>query len=125
MNLRRRILWIDGIAGLLAGVLLLVALDPLEGLYNISRETLSFIAFINLTYATYSLSIAMLRKRPIALIVILVIANLAWSINCLRLAFLFQDTASIFGLTQLVGEAIFVGGLACLEWRYRKLLQFR
>jgi hypothetical protein len=33
------------------------------------------------------------------------------------------DTASIFGMIQLIGEAIFVGGLACLEWRYRKELQ--
>ena len=123
MNLRRRILWIDGIAALLAGALLLVAADWLEAWYNIDRETLSFIALVNLAYATYSLSIAMLKKRPIVLIVLLVIANLTWSINCLRLAYLFRDTASVFGLTHLVGEAIFVGGLAFLEWRYRILLQ--
>ena len=123
MNLRRRILWIDGIAALLAGALLLVAADWLEEWYNIDRETLAFIALVNLAYATYSLSIAMLKERPIVLIVLLVIANLTWSINCLRLAYLFRDTASVFGLTHLVGEAIFVGALAFLEWRYRILLQ--
>ena len=123
MNLRRRILWIDGIAALLAGALLLVAVDWLEEWYNIDRETLAFIALVNLAYATYSLSIAMLKKRPLVLIVLLVIANLTWSINCLRLAYLFRDTASIFGLIHLVGETIFVGGLAFLEWRYRILLQ--
>lgn len=125
MKLRRRLLWIDGVAALLAGVFVLVALGRLEEWYNISGETLSFIAVVNLTYGTYSLSIAVLKKRPIALIAILVIANLAWAINCLRLAFLFHNTASIFGLTHLVGEAILVGGLAYLEWRYRNLLQFR
>ena len=124
MNLRRRILWIDGIAALLAGSLLLVAAGWLEEWYNIFRETLAFVALVNLAYGTYSLSIAMLNKRPLVLIVLLVSANLIWSINCLRLAFVFRDTASFLGLTHLVGEAIFVGGLACLEWRYRKLLQF-
>jgi hypothetical protein len=123
MNLRGRILWIDGIAALLSGGLLLLAADGLAEWYNIFRETLSFIALVNLAYGTYSISIAMLNKRPLVLIVMLVIANLLWSINCLRLACLFRDTASFFGLTHLVGEAIFVGGLAILEWRYRKLLQ--
>ena len=125
MNLRRRILWIDGIAALLAGATLLVAIDWLKELYNISRETLLFIAVVNLVYATCSLSIAMLKKRPIVLIVILVIANLTWAANCLRLALIFSDNASIFGLAHIVGEAIFVGGLASLEWRYRKALQSR
>lgn len=125
MNFRRQLLWIDGLAALLAGLLQLVAADWLEEWYNISSKTLSFIAVVNLIYASYSLSIALLKKRPRTLIVILVIANLAWSINCLRLAILFHDTASLFGVTYLVGEAILVGGLAYLEWRYRNLLQFR
>lgn len=123
MNLRRRILWIDGIAALLAGVLLLITVDWLEERYNISEETLSFFALVNLSFATYSLSIAMLKNRPLVLIGMLVIANLTWSINCIRLGFLLRNTASILGLIHLIGEAIFVGGLAYWEWRYRKLLQ--
>jgi hypothetical protein len=123
MNFRRHLLWIDGTAGLLAGISLFLTLDWLEELYNIPRGTLVFIGLANLTYATYSLSIARLKKRPGILIVILVIANLGWALNCLRMAITLGDTASIFGMIQLIGEAIFVGGLACLEWRYRKELQ--
>jgi hypothetical protein len=123
MNFSRHLLWIDGTAGLLAGVSLFLTLDWLEELYNIPRGTLVFIGLANLTYATYSLSIARLKKRPGILIVILVIANLGWALNCLRMAITLGDTASIFGMIQLIGEAIFVGGLACLEWRYRKELQ--
>lgn len=123
MNLRRRILWIDGLAALLAGTALLLALDWLKDLYNMSRETLLFIAVVNLAYAAYSLSIAMLKKRPVVLILLLVIANLSWAANCLRLTLLLSDHASIFGLTHLVGEALVVGGLAALEWQYRKVLQ--
>ena len=125
MNLRYRILWIDGIAALLAGIFVLLTTDWLTEWYNMPREMLLFIAVVNLTYATYSLSIAMLKKRPLVLIIILVIANLIWATNCLRLAVIFSDNASIFGLTHLVGEAMFVGGLAYLEWRYRKILQIK
>jgi hypothetical protein len=123
MNFRRYILWIDGLAGLLGCISLFLTLDRLVGWYNISRETLVIIGIANLAYGTYSLSIAMLKKRPEILIVILVLANLTWAVNCLRMAITFWDAASIFGLIHLIGEAIFVGGLACLEWRYRKLLQ--
>lgn len=123
MNLRRKLLWIDGLAGLLGGASLFLTIDLLEKWYNIPRGTLVFIGLANLTYATYSLSIARLKKRPAILIVILVTANLTWALNCLRMAVTFWDTASIFGLIHLIGEAIFVGGLACLEWRYRKDLQ--
>jgi hypothetical protein len=123
MNLRRQLLWIDGLAGLLAGASLFLTIDWLEQWYNIPRGTLVFIGIANLTYATYSLSIAMLKKRPAILIVILVTANLTWALNCLRMAITFGETASIFGLIHLIGEAIFVGGLAFLEWRYRKDLQ--
>lgn len=125
MNSYRRILWVDGIAGLLVGTLLLLAANWLDELYNISRELLTFIAIVNLAYGTYSFSLAIRKKRPLILITILVIANLAWSVNCLRLIFLLRDSASIFGLIQLAAEAIFVGGLAIIEWRYKVLLQTR
>lgn len=120
MNLRRQLLWIDGLAGLLAGASLFLTIDWLEQWYNIPRETLVFIGVANLTYATYSLSIARLKKRPAILIVILVTANLTWALNCLRMALTFRETADVFGLIHLVGEAIFVGTLAFLEWRFRK-----
>jgi hypothetical protein len=123
MNFRRQLLWIDGLAGLLGGVSLFLTLDRLVEWYNIPRETLVIIGVANLAYATYSLSIAMLKKRPEILIVILVTANLTWALNCLRMAVTFCGTASIFGLIHLIGEALFVGGLAFLEWRYRKDLQ--
>jgi hypothetical protein len=115
--------WIDGLAGLLGGVSLFLTLDWLVEWYNISRETLVIIGVANLAYGTYSLSIATLKKRPEILIVILVMANLAWALNCVRMAITFGNTASIFGLIHLLGEAIFVGGLAWLEWRYRKDLK--
>jgi hypothetical protein len=35
----------------------------------------------------------------------------------------FAGTASAFGLAHLLGEGLFVGGLAALEWRERERLR--
>ncbi len=52
----------------------------------------------------------------------LVAANLLWSVVCIILALTYEDTATLLGLAHLLGEALFVGGLAGLEWRWRELL---
>ena len=78
---------------------------------------------VNLAYASYSLSLASRSNRSQTLILILVAGNLLWSLLCVRWAIVFSDTASFWGLAHLTLEALFVGGLACLEWRWRKLLQ--
>lgn len=91
--------------------------------YQLPKDFLVLIGLVNLAYASYSLSLAMRLKRPTNLILLLVVANLTWSVACLRWAVVFSETASLFGLAHLAGEALFVGGLACLEWRWRELLR--
>jgi hypothetical protein len=49
------------------------------------------------------------------LIVLLVVANATWSGLCVFTAAVLAGTVSMFGLTHLVGEGVFVGGLAALE----------
>jgi hypothetical protein len=46
------------------------------------------------------------------LIKLLVFANAGWAIVCLFLAVACWNQASVFGLAYLMGEAVFVGGLA-------------
>lgn len=123
MNNRRKLLWVDGFAGLIAGSLMLLAIDFLERWYKLPRELLLFIGLANVTYASYSLSLAARTVRAMKFIVLLVGANLFWSVVCLVMAAVYFDVASPFGLVQLVGEALFVGVLAGLEWRWRALLQ--
>ena len=120
MDLRRRILWVDGLAGAVAGSAVLVLRGWLSDWYQMPEDLLLFMALVNLAYASYSLSLARLSKRPKALIVLLVAANLTWAMVCLRWALILD--ASLFGLAHLVAEALFVGGLAYLEWRWRELL---
>ena len=119
MQIIRNLLWIDCIAGALVGVLVLLYNDWLSRLYSLPPRVVYFMGLVNLIYATYSFSLAMRRARPKALIILLVMANGAWTFVCLGLATHFFETATILGIWILVIEAIFVGGLASLEWKWR------
>lgn len=123
IDLRPKLLWIDGLGATLAGVAVLLLRGWLVEWYRLSQDLLLLIGLANLAYALYSLSLASRARRPRALIVLLVVANLIWAVFCLRWAVLSHETASLFGLVHLVGEALYVGGLACLEWRWRELLR--
>jgi hypothetical protein len=114
MRIIRSLLWIDCIAGALVGLLVLLFGEWLSRLYLLPPAILYFMALANLLYATYSFSLAKRRTRPRALIILLVGANGAWTFVCLGLATHFFETATFLGIGLLVGEAIFVGGLAGL-----------
>lgn len=118
----KNLLWIDCIAGALAGAAVLILSGWLSGVHALPRELLLINGAANLLYASYSFSLARRRMRPRALIHLLVIANFAWALACLALAGAFAGSASVFGMAHLVGEAVFVGGLAALEWRWREQL---
>ncbi len=123
MNLRRRLLWIDGLAGAVVGVAMFVFGSWLAEWYQLPRHLLILMGTANLVYASFSLSLASRRQRPALLIRLLVIANLMWAVMCFRWALVFAESASFWGLAHLVGEGIFVAGLASLEWRWRELLR--
>lgn len=122
MRIIRSLLWIDCIAGALAGVLVLLFSEWLSRLYSLPPEILYFMGLVNLLYATYSLSLAKRCARPKALILLLAAANGVWALACLGLATHFFETTIFLGFGLLVGEAIFVGGLASLEWQWRDQL---
>lgn len=94
----------------------------LSRLYVLPPGLLLFFGGVNLLYASYSFSLALRARRPMSLIKLLVYANAAWSAVCLGLAVRFWEQVSLFGAGHLIGEAIFVGGLAALEWRQRERL---
>lgn len=118
----RHLLWVDCVAGAVVGVLVLVFARPLSHWEGLPLSVLTFTGAANLLYAAYSFSLAMRRERSIRLIQILVLANLAWAPVCLGLLMRHSDSATAFGLLHLAGEAVFVGGLAIIEWKNRDLL---
>lgn len=118
--LLRKLLWVDCLGALLAGVAVLSLSSWLSGLYGLSQPFLVFLAVVNLVYGTFSLSLAARPKRPLALVSLLAAANVAWGfLFCFGAAIALAPTASPFGLTHLIGEGIYVGGLGLLEWRRR------
>lgn len=121
-RLAPRLLWLDGLAAASAGLLVLGFSQGLSSLYGLPVPLLQFLAVVNLLYGSYSLGLACWPRRPRACILLLVLANTIWAGFCVRLALQQSGTASAFGLAHLLGEALFVGTLAALEWRYRKLL---
>lgn len=118
----KKLLWVDCIAGALAGVTMLILSGWLSSLYALPRELLLFNGAVNVLYASSSFSLAIRARRPGSLINLLVFANLAWAVVCLWLVRVFTGSATWFGIGHLVAEAVFVGGLAGLEWRWRDQL---
>lgn len=121
-DLPRKLLWVDCIAAAAAGAAVLAFSGWLSRLYGLPRGLLLLIGAVNLLYACYSFSLAVRARRPRHLLNVLIFANGAWAAVCLGLAVAFWRPATPFGLAQLIGEAVFVGGLAGLEWSRRDQL---
>jgi hypothetical protein len=119
------LLWVDCIAGGIVGVVTLLINPWLSQWYELPRNLVVLMGAANLLYASYSFSLAIRSTRPRTLILLLIAANLVWAICCLWWAFRFYDTASFFGLAHLLLEALFVGGLALFEWRWRESLRHK
>ena len=122
-DLRQRLLWIDSIGGLIAGVIVMAISGWLSKLYGLDQEILLATGVANLAYGSFSLSLARRAVRPIALIRLLAAANLTWLIVCTVLIVAHYDSATFLGIGHLLLEGLYVGGLGCLEWRGREDLR--
>ena len=123
-DLRRNLLWIDCSGGAVVGAAVLILSGWLSEWYQLPRSLVLFMGAVNLAYASFSFSLAVRAKRPIGLIRLLALANMAWALFfCWPVAFAYRDTASIWALVHLVGEGIYVGCLGYLEWRWRTFLR--
>ncbi|MEZ4702496.1 MAG: hypothetical protein R2834_19340 [Rhodothermales bacterium] len=116
------LLWFDCSAGALVGVLVLIFSGWLSRLEGLPEGVLLFTGAANLVYAAYSFSLAVRPERPMRLIKVLAIANMAWAPVCIGLIAAFAGAATPFGFVHLGGEAVFVGVLGAVEWRWRRAL---
>jgi hypothetical protein len=112
----RTILWVDCTAALLAGLIVLSLSAPIADLYAMPRALVVGMGLANACYGTFSLSLAARAHPPSSLVVLLALANATWAVLCAVAASALWGTASYFGLAHLVGEGLFVGALARLEW---------
>ena len=119
----RRLLWIDSSAAAVAGVSVLILHSWLSELHSLPKGLLVFIGAVNLCYAAFSGSLASRDVRPGRLIAVLIFGNAFWAVVCVGLAIAYWGGATLFGIGHLLGEAVFVGALAGLEWRWRDQLR--
>jgi hypothetical protein len=113
---------VDCGAAVLAGAAVVSLAEWLSRLYAMPHGLLVGMGVVNLAYGAFSFSLARRAHRPRSLILLLVVANATWAGLCALAAVRLAGTASAFGLAHLVGEGLFVGGLAGLEWRHRERL---
>lgn len=117
----RKILWVDGLAGGVVGILMLLLREPLTKLYELPLTLVTFIAAANLTYASYSLTLArraVINKTPSRRAIdVLVFANLLWAVVCVGMILAIHRQASLFGLAHIALEGMFVAALAVTEHR--------
>lgn len=115
-------LWVDCTAGAIVGVLVLAFSGWLARVHGLPEGVVLLLGTANLAYATYSFTLARSPRRTLRQIEVLVVANAAWAVVCVGLAVRYGERASAFGFVHLLGEALFVGGLAAVEWRLRHRL---
>ena len=121
----KNLLWIDCTAAAVVGLAVVTLCGWLSRLYAVPRSLLLFTGIANLVYASYSFWLASRNRRPLGAIYALVSANFAWALVCVYLVFTVADSATGLGIAHLLGEAVFVTGLASLEWHWRSRLLLR
>ena len=121
-TLLRAILWIDGGGGIAVGCAMAALHGTLLELFGVPRPVLLFVTAANLAYGCFGLFVAGRTPRPLALVVTLARANLAWGAVCATLFVRYAGEARPLGLAHLVLEGTWVTGLGLLEWRNRAAL---
>lgn len=121
----KQLLWVDGIAALLAGVSVLAFSSALSVLFDLPENVLRTQAIITLVYASYSISLANKKSHPKHLIYGLAIANWVYALVVTGLMIYFFRTVTIYGTLYFIAEVLFIGTLAFFEWNTikRKSLQ--
>jgi len=110
------LLYLDGIAGLLAGLTLLSFKSWFYEIYSLPLYSLQFITVANILYGVCALLLAFKKTRSLLAIKVLAIANCFWVIVCISFIFKYINSASWVGISLLIFESIFVGYLAYFEW---------
>ena len=108
----------DWIAGAVVGLLVLSLRGWLTDLYALPGNLVLAIGVANVAYGGVSFTLAMSsRGGRVPFLRAVAAANVVWAVGCFVLAAVWFGEASVFGLGQLLGEAVFVGTLGVLEWR--------
>ena len=118
----RGILWIDGVGALAAGIVMLVLRRFFVEVYELPLGLITIIGLANLAYAAVALTLAARKRRRVAWIAALALANLSWALVSALLVLRFHGDATFFGVGHFVLEGAWVATLGTVEWRNRHTL---
>ncbi|TGN13166.1 hypothetical protein [Leptospira ilyithenensis] len=122
MKNQKLIILTDSISALIAGLFTLALSSKISDWYQWPDELTLFMGFINIMYGCYSgfISIRLLSGNFILKenVIILILANCLWAGHCFTQIWYLQNISSIYGLSQLGFEGIYVIGLAYLEAKF-------
>jgi hypothetical protein len=108
----------DALAGLTAGVLMLLLHGWLTALYRLPGTLVWFVTLMNLLYGATSATLVLVQPANLSSWMRRMgSANVVWAMLCSALAIAWGPAATAFGIAALLGEALFVGSLGLLEWR--------
>ena len=115
----RALLWIDCSAAAAVGAsgLVLSASGYFVSLTGFPGWLLVLVGCANILYASYSFSIASAARHSARAVRFLVLANAVWSLVCVSMVTALSSSATLLGMSYLIGEAAFVASLAYFEWR--------
>ncbi len=118
----RSLLWLDGGAGCVVGLLVVTLREWLAAIYSFPLDLVLFFGLSNLAYSSYSTTLAVLastgRTPSVRALGLLVVANGTWVLVCAAVLASTWRSASVLGLASVALEGIFVGSLAYAEYRF-------
>ncbi len=115
----RKIILFDSLAGLSVGIASLLIYPFIAELHNWTPEFALYVALVNLGYGCYSGILTLIYRKTtrglLPLVVLLIIANSAWTGQCLTQIWYISSSSNWTGVGHLLMEAVFVGVLAFVE----------
>ena len=122
LNSKRKILWVDCVGGLAVGVIVLLGCRLISRLDSLPLWVIIGFGIANLVYGAYSLWLTTRKPRPLILLKVLALANMAWLAVCVAIVATHWQEISLFGVCHKLGEGIYVAGLGMVEWKWRHQL---
>ncbi len=99
------------------GLVVLLISGWIAGVYEVPQSYVAFNGAVSVLYGAFGLALILRERRPLWGVSVLAGGNMAWGVVCL-VAFGLLDVGWM-PKAHLFGEALFVGGLGVVEWRWR------
>lgn len=113
----KNLFWIDGLAALLSGTIVILCKNWFSILSNLPNNLLRNMAIIAFVYALYSITNAVLKTNSKPVFGFLIFANSLYALFCLLLLIFYYKSINGFGISFLLFDAYVVSMLAFIEYR--------